>query len=192
MRTSTSQSQTQAQIQIFTQTQVVEALQPVPVLNVSTGSGGVSPLIPDGHLSGGEVSAGSTATVGAGVGSSPMLDGNISGGGNTSGSGVAGSVRNMASSTFSTTFPNMPNMPNLPNLPNLPNMPNLSDLPSLPTLAANLPNGKDVTGLLDAADKHVPTLGLNGRRKFFHGLAVIMFVPGVIVDVSSIVSLPSL
>ncbi|KAF5326874.1 hypothetical protein D9619_004376 [Psilocybe cf. subviscida] len=182
VRTSTSQSQTQAQIQIFTQTQAVDTLQQVPVLNVSTGSGGVSPLIPDGHLSGGEVSAGSTATVGAGVGSSPLLDGNISAGGNTSGGGVAGSVRSMASSTFSTTFPNMPNMPNLPNLPNLPNMPNLSDLPSLPTLAANLPNGKDVTGLLDAADKHVPTLGLNGRRKFFHGLAVVMFVPGVIVD----------
>jgi len=39
------------------------------------------------------------------------------------------------------------------------------------------------TELLDAADKRVPTLGLNARRKFFHALAVIMFVPGIAVDV---------
>ncbi|KAH9481646.1 Dolichol kinase EVAN [Psilocybe cubensis] len=38
------------------------------------------------------------------------------------------------------------------------------------------------TDLLDAADKRVPTLGLNARRKFFHGLAVVMFVPGIAVD----------
>ncbi|KIJ52540.1 hypothetical protein M422DRAFT_43384 [Sphaerobolus stellatus SS14] len=38
------------------------------------------------------------------------------------------------------------------------------------------------TELLDAADKHVPTLGRNGRRKFFHGLAVVMMVPGVAFD----------
>ncbi|KAH7106257.1 hypothetical protein BKA62DRAFT_740854 [Auriculariales sp. MPI-PUGE-AT-0066] len=38
------------------------------------------------------------------------------------------------------------------------------------------------TELLDAADKHVPTLGLNARRKFFHALAVVMFVPGIAVD----------
>ncbi|KAG9104968.1 hypothetical protein FRC06_002888 [Ceratobasidium sp. 370] len=35
------------------------------------------------------------------------------------------------------------------------------------------------TDLLDAADKHVPTLSRNGRRKFFHALAVLMFVPGI-------------
>lgn len=62
--------------------------------------------------------------------------------------------------------------------------PNLPNLPSLP----NLPNGVRVvhvaTDLLDAADKHVPTLKLNARRKFFHGLAVVMFIPGVAVDVS--------
>ncbi|GLB40520.1 putative dolichol kinase [Lyophyllum shimeji] len=50
----------------------------------------------------------------------------------------------------------------------------------------NLPNGAQVTtvatDLLDAADKHVPTLGLNARRKFFHALAVVMFIPGVAVD----------
>ena len=60
----------------------------------------------------------------------------------------------------------------------------LSNLPALPAL----PNGAQVTNaatdLLDAADKHVPTLTLNARRKFFHALAVAMFVPGVAFDVS--------
>jgi dolichol kinase len=54
--------------------------------------------------------------------------------------------------------------------------------PNLP----NLPNG--ATDLLDAADKHVPTLGLNARRKFFHALAVVMFLPGVAFDVSNALS----
>ena len=49
------------------------------------------------------------------------------------------------------------------------------------------PNSQDVTTvaneLLDAADKQIPTLGLNARRKFFHGLAVAMFVPGIALDV---------
>ncbi|KAG1882199.1 Fph type histidine kinase [Suillus subluteus] len=54
--------------------------------------------------------------------------------------------------------------------------PNLANLP-------NLSNGSQVaTELLDAADKHVPTLGINARRKFFHALAVVMFLPGVAVD----------
>lgn len=56
-----------------------------------------------------------------------------------------------------------------------------ANLPNLP----NLPNGTQVaTDLLDAADKHVPTLSMNARRKFFHALAVVMFLPGVAVDVS--------
>lgn len=38
--------------------------------------------------------------------------------------------------------------------------------------------------LFDAANKHVPTLSLNARRKSFHALAVAMFVPGVALDVS--------
>jgi dolichol kinase len=60
--------------------------------------------------------------------------------------------------------------------------PNLANLP-------NLTNGSQVaTELLDAADKHVPTLGINARRKFFHALAVVMFLPGVAVDVSSLLS----
>lgn len=36
--------------------------------------------------------------------------------------------------------------------------------------------------LLDAADKRVPVLTLNARRKFFHGLAVMMFLPGIAID----------
>ncbi|KAI1797286.1 hypothetical protein LXA43DRAFT_878106 [Ganoderma leucocontextum] len=60
-------------------------------------------------------------------------------------------------------------------LPNLPNLPNLPDIPN-----ANLANV--ATDLLDAADKHVPTLSVNARRKFFHALAVVMFVPGIAVD----------
>lgn len=64
--------------------------------------------------------------------------------------------------TFPTTFPNIPNLPNGANMSNV------------------------ATDLLDAADKHVPTLGLNARRKFFHGLAVVMFVPGVAYDVSTL------
>lgn len=39
------------------------------------------------------------------------------------------------------------------------------------------------TDLLDAADKHVPTLSLNARRKSFHALALFMFLPGIILDV---------
>lgn len=52
-----------------------------------------------------------------------------------------------------------------------------------------LPSGTNVsvsgvaTDLLDAADKRVPSMGLNARRKFFHALAVIMFVPGIAIDV---------
>jgi len=52
----------------------------------------------------------------------------------------------------------------------------------------NLSNGVQVslaaTELLDAADKRVPTLTLNARRKSFHGVAVLMFLPGIAFDVS--------
>lgn len=37
---------------------------------------------------------------------------------------------------------------------------------------------------MDAADQRMPTLSVNARRKFFHALAVVMFVPGIAVDVS--------
>lgn len=54
----------------------------------------------------------------------------------------------------------------------------------------NLPNGAGMsqaaTELFDAADKRVPLLSLNARRKYFHGLAVAMFLPGIAFDVSSL------
>ena len=58
--------------------------------------------------------------------------------------------------------------------------------PNLPNLS-NLPNGANMSNVamdwLDAADKHVPTLSVNARRKFFHALAVLMFIPGIAIDV---------
>ena len=59
----------------------------------------------------------------------------------------------------------------LPNLPNFPHSPNVS----VQAVASDW---------LDAADKRIPTLSLNARRKFFHALAVAMFVPGIALDVS--------
>ncbi|KAK0235807.1 hypothetical protein EDD85DRAFT_928699 [Armillaria nabsnona] len=56
---------------------------------------------------------------------------------------------------------------------------NGNSLPSPPILASG---GSLATDLLDAADKHVPTLKLNARRKFFHALAVVMFTPGIALD----------
>jgi dolichol kinase len=53
-----------------------------------------------------------------------------------------------------------------------------------------IPNGsvdglsQVATQMMDAADQRMPTLSVNARRKYFHGLAVVMFVPGVLVDVS--------
>jgi len=38
------------------------------------------------------------------------------------------------------------------------------------------------TELFDAADKRVPTLTLNAKRKSFHGVAVLMFLPGIAFD----------
>jgi dolichol kinase len=42
--------------------------------------------------------------------------------------------------------------------------------------------------MMDAADQRMPTLSVNARRKFFHALAVVMFVPGIAVDVSTLPS----
>lgn len=36
--------------------------------------------------------------------------------------------------------------------------------------------------MMDAADQRLPTLSVNARRKSFHALAVIMFVPGIALD----------
>jgi dolichol kinase len=42
------------------------------------------------------------------------------------------------------------------------------------------------TQMMDRADQRMPTLSVNARRKFFHALAVIMFVPGIAIDVSRV------
>lgn len=42
--------------------------------------------------------------------------------------------------------------------------------------------------MMDAADQRMPTLSVNARRKFFHALAVVMFIPGIAVDVSGVPS----
>ncbi|TFK27165.1 dolichol kinase [Coprinopsis marcescibilis] len=70
------------------------------------------------------------------------------------------------SAAMGRSFPTLANIPR-PSLPNLPNGSNVSNVAS---------------DLLYAADKRVPILGLNARRKFFHGLAVVMFIPGIVFD----------
>lgn len=68
--------------------------------------------------------------------------------------------------------------------------PSAPPTPAIPSMISfpNLPNGVQVslaaTELLDAADKRVPTLTLNARRKSFHGVVVLMFLPGIAFDVS--------
>lgn len=68
--------------------------------------------------------------------------------------------------------------------------PSAPPTPTIPSMISfpNLPNGVQMslaaTELLDAADKRVPTLTLNARRKSFHGVAVLMFLPGIALDVS--------
>ena len=68
--------------------------------------------------------------------------------------------------------------------------PSAPPTPTIPSMISfpNLPNGVQMslaaTELLDAADKRVPTLTLNARRKSFHGVAVLMFLPGIAFDVS--------
>jgi hypothetical protein len=58
--------------------------------------------------------------------------------------------------------------------------------------ASPIPNGsvdgfsQVATQMMDAADLRLPTLSVNARRKYFHGLAVVMFVPGILVDVSRV------
>ncbi|TDL25620.1 hypothetical protein BD410DRAFT_813380 [Rickenella mellea] len=79
--------------------------------------------------------------------------------------------------------PKTPPAADVGNVPPSPNALGLSfPMPTLPTL----PNGANVSiaanDLFDAADKRIPTLGLNARRKFFHALAVVMFVPGIALD----------
>ncbi|KAI0309249.1 hypothetical protein OF83DRAFT_1089205 [Amylostereum chailletii] len=91
---------------------------------------------------------------------SPVLVNGVSGSGGAGGGGGGGSGGSGSGSAPSTggmgiNFPTV-TMPQLPTFPN--------------------------SEWLDRADRRVPTLGLNARRKYFHGLAVVMFVPGVAVD----------
>jgi len=118
------------------------------------------------------------------------------------GAGSTGSVLESTSSSPGTASGELPPMaPTNGQPPTFPLSPTVSTtsgvsgalgltFPNLPNLP-QLPNGATVaTDLLDAADKHVPTLRLNARRKFFHALTVVMFVPGVAFDVSKEVLLP--
>ena len=43
--------------------------------------------------------------------------------------------------------------------------------------------------MMDEMDQRLPVFSINARRKFFHALAVVMFVPGIIFDVSATVLL---
>ncbi|TCD67141.1 hypothetical protein EIP91_000425 [Steccherinum ochraceum] len=133
-----------------------------PVMNTTDSVDATNRATANGYSSG----------TGAGV------NGNQSDGGNNtpplppSGAVAAASTSGMAAFLPDANSPYRLNFPDL-NLRNLPNLPNLQ----------NLPNGSQVaTDLLDAADKHVPTLSVNARRKYFHALAVVMFLPGVVVD----------
>jgi dolichol kinase len=51
-------------------------------------------------------------------------------------------------------------------------------------------NGSGFAQMMDAADQRLPTFSVNARRKFFHALAVVMFVPGIAVDVRLILFFP--
>ncbi|KAF8591093.1 hypothetical protein K439DRAFT_1656912 [Ramaria rubella] len=80
-------------------------------------------------------------------------------------------------------------------VPGTPSMDTFNDPSGTPiSVSTALANGVNVTNvnvdrlasaateLFDAADKRVPTLGRNARRKYFHGLAVVMLVPGIAFD----------
>lgn len=44
--------------------------------------------------------------------------------------------------------------------------------------------GKVASQVMDGVDQRLPKLSVNARRKYFHALAVVLFVPGMIIDVS--------
>jgi dolichol kinase len=52
------------------------------------------------------------------------------------------------------------------------------------TLRPRLTSGAAAAAAGEVAAETLPTLGVNGRRKFFHVLAVVMFVPGIGADVA--------
>lgn len=97
------------------------------------------------------------------TGSEPVMDGGaVVPSGIEPSSPVAGSLTSSAVSSASSAVSAMFPTVGIPHLP--------TDL------------GLGASEWLDAADRRVPTLGLNARRKFFHALAVVMFVPGVAAD----------
>jgi len=49
-----------------------------------------------------------------------------------------------------------------------------------PSRAVGLSNV--ASDLMDAANRRMPFFGLNERRKFFHALALVIFIPGIILD----------
>ncbi|ODN75059.1 hypothetical protein L202_06278 [Cryptococcus amylolentus CBS 6039] len=68
-------------------------------------------------------------------------------------------------------------------------LPNAPSAPGHPGQTAGQVEGRGQAGLsgaatqmMDAADQRMPTLSVNARRKSFHALAVIMFIPGIAVD----------
>jgi dolichol kinase len=46
--------------------------------------------------------------------------------------------------------------------------------------------GERASQVMDGVDQRLPVFSVNARRKFFHALAVVMFVPGIIIDVSRV------
>ncbi|KAJ9124154.1 hypothetical protein QFC22_000951 [Naganishia vaughanmartiniae] len=42
--------------------------------------------------------------------------------------------------------------------------------------------GQVATQMMDAANQKLPVLSINARRKFFHALATVMFIPGIAID----------
>lgn len=51
-----------------------------------------------------------------------------------------------------------------------------------PTPSAGARQRNVATQVMDGVDHRLPTLSVNARRKFFHALAVVMFVPGILMD----------
>ena len=56
--------------------------------------------------------------------------------------------------------------------------------------SGHVDNPSGFAQMMNAADQRLPTFSVNARRKFFHGLAVVMFVPGIALDVCSSPSAP--
>ena len=62
--------------------------------------------------------------------------------------------------------------------------PTLNRTPSPTTDIKTAGLGGVASHMMDEMDQRLPVFSINARRKFFHALAVVMFVPGIIFDVS--------